>query len=174
MSPTSNISWDDGENIILYQQSSLLPMPIPPYLHSLYCDFSSSLLTLSLSSLCLHSQSPHPPLCVHSHIRCFRVASLPWYQKRAAGFFGTLPTSSYDEAISYFQASEETNSRHFTPNSLFLGKCHMELNNKAEAKRWFTKVIEEDSDPSDPDHKEVTLCIPLYLMCHNGFLLIQY
>ena len=101
----------------------------------------------------------------HTHIRCFRVTSLPWYQRKAAGLLGTLPTSTYEEAISYFEASEAANSRPFTPNWLFLGKCYMQLKNWAEAKKWLTKVLEEGGDSSDPDHKEVTFdtCQPY---CH--------
>ena len=83
---------------------------------------------------------------------------MPWLQRKAAGLLGTLPTSTYDEAISFFEASEAANSHPFTPNWLYLGKCYMQQRKWSDAKKWFTKVIEEEGNELGPDHKEVTYC----------------
>ena len=69
---------------------------------------------------------------------------------------GGLPNSSYEEAISFFEASETANPKVFTPNWLYLAKCYMGLKNWAEAKKWLTKILEEDSKSTDPDFVEVT------------------
>ena len=106
------------------------------------------------SPLCMYIclSSMHSP----NH-RCFQVADLPWYKRKAAGLIGTLPTSSYEEALGYFEAAEKATPKPFTPIWLYLGKCHMQMRHWVEAKKWFTKVLEEESSQSDPDHKEVYL-----------------
>lgn len=96
---------------------------------------------------------PHPN---YLHVyRCYKVTSLPWYQRKAAGLLGTLPTSTYEEAISYFEAAEAVNPRPFPPNWLFMAKCYVDQKKWAEAKKWLTKILEFDSNPKDPDLKEV-------------------
>ena len=107
----------------------------------------------------VHTYIQHEPTyqtSLYLSLRCYRVTSLPWYQRKAAGLLGTLPNSSYEEAISYFEASETANPKVFTPNWLYLAKCHMGLKNWAEAKKWLTKILEEDNNPTDPDFIEVT------------------
>lgn len=98
--------------------------------------------------------------------RCFRVTSLPWYQRKAAGLLGTLPNSTYEEAISFFEASEAANPKAFPPNWLYLAKCHMQLKNWAEAKKWLTKILEEDDNPKDPDCIEVTFDLLSYTITY--------
>lgn len=92
---------------------------------------------------------------MYTHVRCFQVSSIPWYQRRAASLLGTLPSSSYEEAIGFFEKCDAISPKPFTPNWLYLGKCYMNMKKWAEAKKWFTKVIEEDGNQSDPDHVEV-------------------
>ena len=45
----------------------------------------------------------------------------------------------------------------FSTNWLFIGKCYLKLNNKAEAKPWLQKTADYVSE--DPDEKEVSLFI---------------
>ena len=84
------------------------------------------------------------------------MASLPWLKRKAASLIGTIPTSSYQEAISYFEASEAASPRPFAPNWLYIGKCYMQLKRWDVAKRWFARLIQLEGSQFDPDHKEVT------------------
>ena len=85
---------------------------------------------------------------------------MPWLKRKAASLIGTIPTSSYQEAIGYFEASDAASPHPFAPNWLYIGKCYMQLKKWAEAKRWFAKVIQLEGSQFDPDHKEVTFSLP--------------
>ena len=69
-----------------------------------------------------------PVLCVSTSISLFILHVFPLVQ---SGFFST--------------------------NWLFIGKCYLKLNNKAEAKPWLQKTADYVSE--DPDEKEVSLFI---------------
>lgn len=96
--------------------------------------------------------------------RCFQVASLPWLKRKAASVIGTIPNSSYEEAISYFEKANAANPHPFAPNWLYLGKCYMQQRKWAEAKQWFTKIIQLEGSHNDPDHKEVTFSCFFFVM----------
>ena len=97
------------------------------------------------------------------------MASLPWLKRKAASLIGTIPTSSYEEAIGYFEASNAANPHPFAPNWLYLGKCYMQMRKWAEAKQWFTKIIELEETTNDPDHKEVRAFTVYYI--HNALII---
>ncbi|XP_077208105.1 regulator of microtubule dynamics protein 1 [Paroedura picta] len=74
---------------------------------------------------------------------CYVFAEMPWYQSKiAAVLFATPPSSTYDEALRYFQTAEDIEPNFYSKNLLFLGKSYMKLNNKKMALLWLTKAKE--------------------------------
>ncbi|XP_060631548.2 regulator of microtubule dynamics protein 1 isoform X1 [Anolis sagrei] len=79
-------------------------------------------------------------------IWCYTFAEMPWYQRRiAAVLFSTPPSSTYEEALRYFQKAEDVEPNFYSKNLLFLGKTYMKLNNKKMALLWLTKAKERVS-----------------------------
>ncbi|KAM5212092.1 regulator of microtubule dynamics protein 1 isoform 2-T2 [Hipposideros larvatus] len=61
-------------------------------------------------------------------IWCYTFAEMPWYQRRIAKvLFATPPSSTYEEALSYFQRAEQ-------------GKTYLKLHNKKLAAFWLVKA----------------------------------
>ncbi|XP_048364268.1 regulator of microtubule dynamics protein 1 [Sphaerodactylus townsendi] len=76
-------------------------------------------------------------------IWCYTFAEMPWYQSKiAAVLFATPPSSTYDEALQYFQKAEDVEPNFYSTNLLFLGKTYMKLNNRKMALLWLTKAKE--------------------------------
>ncbi|XP_078072163.1 regulator of microtubule dynamics protein 1 isoform X2 [Mustelus asterias] len=72
---------------------------------------------------------------------CFTFAELPWVQQKiAAMFFATPPSSSYEEALLYFNKAEEADPNFYSKNLLMMGKTYMKLKNKKLALLWLTKA----------------------------------
>ncbi|KAL8181952.1 UNVERIFIED_CONTAM: Regulator of microtubule dynamics protein 1 [Gekko kuhli] len=68
---------------------------------------------------------------------------MPWYQSKiAAVLFATPPSSTYDEALQYFQKAEDIEPNFYSKNLLFLGKTLMKLKNRKMALLWLTKAKE--------------------------------
>ncbi|XP_003219583.1 regulator of microtubule dynamics protein 1 [Anolis carolinensis] len=79
-------------------------------------------------------------------IWCYTFAEMPWYQRKiAAVLFSTPPSSTYEEALRYFQKAEDVEPNFYSKNLLFLGKTYMKLNNKKMALLWLTKAKERVS-----------------------------
>ncbi|XP_066480275.1 regulator of microtubule dynamics protein 1 isoform X2 [Tiliqua scincoides] len=76
-------------------------------------------------------------------IWCYTFAEMPWYQRKiAAVIFATPPSSTYEEALRYFQKAEDVEPNFYSKNMLFLGKTYMKLNNRKMALLWLTKAKE--------------------------------
>ncbi|XP_062986977.1 regulator of microtubule dynamics protein 1 isoform X2 [Elgaria multicarinata webbii] len=76
-------------------------------------------------------------------IWCYTFAEMPWYQSKiAAVLFSTPPSSTYEEALRYFQKAEDVEPNFYSKNLLFLGKTYMKLNNRKLALLWLTKAKE--------------------------------
>ncbi|XP_073186752.1 LOW QUALITY PROTEIN: regulator of microtubule dynamics protein 1 [Lepidochelys kempii] len=74
-------------------------------------------------------------------IWCYSFAEMPWYQSKiAAMLFATPPTSTYEEALSYFHKAEEADPNFYSKNLLLLGKTYLKLKNKKMALLWLTKT----------------------------------
>ncbi|XP_062917849.1 regulator of microtubule dynamics protein 1 [Mobula hypostoma] len=72
---------------------------------------------------------------------CFTFAEIPWIQQKiAAAFFATPPSSTYEEALQYFDKAEEAEPNFYSKNLLMLGKTCMKLKNKKLALLWLTKA----------------------------------
>ncbi|XP_054841710.1 regulator of microtubule dynamics protein 1 isoform X2 [Eublepharis macularius] len=88
--------------------------------------------------------NPKDPTSLHlMGIWCYTFAEMPWYQSKiAAVLFSTPPSSTYDEALQYFQKAEDVEPNFYSKNLLFLGKTYMKLNNRKMALLWLTKAKE--------------------------------
>ncbi|XP_061197194.1 regulator of microtubule dynamics protein 1-like [Saccostrea echinata] len=72
---------------------------------------------------------------------CFVFADLPWYtRKLAAALFATPPTSTYSEALYYFQLAEEVDPDFYSMNLLMIGKTHLRMKNYIAAKTYLLKA----------------------------------
>ncbi|KAF6100935.1 regulator of microtubule dynamics 1 [Phyllostomus discolor] len=59
---------------------------------------------------------------------CYTFAEMPWYQRRIANMlFAAPPSSTYEEALGYFQRAEQ-------------GKTYLKLQNKKLAAFWLLKA----------------------------------
>ncbi|KAG8520409.1 Regulator of microtubule dynamics protein 1, partial [Galemys pyrenaicus] len=74
-------------------------------------------------------------------IWCYTFAEMPWYQRRIAKvLFATPPSSTYEEALGYFQKAEQVDPNFYSKNLLLLGKTYMKLRNKKLAAFWLLKA----------------------------------
>uniref|UniRef100_F7BGJ3 Regulator of microtubule dynamics protein 1 n=2 Tax=Ornithorhynchus anatinus TaxID=9258 RepID=F7BGJ3_ORNAN len=72
---------------------------------------------------------------------CYSFAEMPWYQSRiAAMLFATPPSSTYEEALNYFQKAEQADPNFYSKNLLLLGKTYLKLSNKKLAAFWLLKA----------------------------------
>ncbi|XP_076448832.1 regulator of microtubule dynamics protein 1-like isoform X2 [Babylonia areolata] len=88
---------------------------------------------------------------------CFLFADMPWYQRKIAGaLFASPPTSTYDEALQYFQKAEETEPGFFSKNLMMLGKTYSRMGDKKMAMVYLTRAMERPiKTPDDKEaHKE--------------------
>ena len=90
--------------------------------------------------------NPLHATCYHLLGRwCFTVADVPWYQRKiASAIFDTPPSSSYEEAIDYFERAERLDPNFYSMNHLMIAKCYLSLNKKAEARQWLEKLVNYD------------------------------
>ncbi|KAK7115177.1 regulator of microtubule dynamics protein 1-like [Littorina saxatilis] len=88
---------------------------------------------------------------------CFLVADIPWYQRKIAELlFAAPPTSTYEEALGYFQKSAEANPKIPSSTNMILGKTHLRLGNTELAKSYLTTAYSAPVfTPDDMEaHKE--------------------
>ncbi|XP_056378263.1 regulator of microtubule dynamics protein 1 isoform X2 [Hyla sarda] len=72
---------------------------------------------------------------------CYTFADLPWYQNKiAAALFATPPSSTFDEALIYFEMAEEVDPNFYSKNLLYLGKTFLKLKNNELALQWLQKA----------------------------------
>lgn len=84
---------------------------------------------------------------------CYEVSDLAWYQRKIASLiFGEPPTSSFEEALSYFENAEKVDPNFYSHNLLMLGKTYLKLNRKKDAIKFLKKAA-EFSAKNDDDHK---------------------
>jgi len=78
---------------------------------------------------------------------CFTFADMGWVTKKlASAIFASPPTSTYEEALSYFVLAEEAAPKgepnNFPLNSLWTGRMYLKTNNKAKAKEMFQRAVD--------------------------------
>ena len=91
--------------------------------------------------------NPSDATCYHLLGRwCFTVADVPWYQRKiASAIFDTPPSSSYEEAIDYFERAERLDPNFYSMNQLMIAKGYLRLNKITEARSWLEKLLKFDS-----------------------------
>uniref|UniRef100_A0A8C2F3C0 Regulator of microtubule dynamics protein 3 n=1 Tax=Cyprinus carpio TaxID=7962 RepID=A0A8C2F3C0_CYPCA len=84
---------------------------------------------------------------------CLEVSSLDCLERKtAATIYETPPTSSVNEALKNFLKAEELNPGFSKTVRLYIAKCHKELGNESEARKWVHLALStpaganEDSD----------------------------
>ena len=97
--------------------------------------------------------NPLDATCYHLLGRwCFTVADVPWYQRKiASAIFDTPPSSSYEEAVDYFERAERLNPNFYSMNQLMIAKCYLNLSKKAEAREWLEKLLKFDVKTEEDD-----------------------
>lgn len=91
---------------------------------------------------------------------CYQIADLAWYQRNIAKVvFGEPPTSSFEEASTYFEAAEKVEPNFYSHNLLMLGKTYLKLNRKEEALKYLKMAadyparIDDDRDANQEAQK---------------------
>lgn len=68
---------------------------------------------------------------------CYELAELTWWQRTlVTTMYATPPTSSYEEALKYFQRAEEVQPEFWNKNALMLAKTYEKIGDKAKAAEW--------------------------------------
>ena len=81
---------------------------------------------------------------------CYQVADLSWYQRKiAAIIFGEPPTSSFQEALIYFESAEKVDPYFYSHNLLMLAKTYLKLNNKEQAMKYLKMAVEYPAKNDD-------------------------
>ncbi|KAG8570498.1 hypothetical protein GDO81_011293 [Engystomops pustulosus] len=85
---------------------------------------------------------------------CYMFAELPWYQKKiASALFATPPSSTFEEALVYFEMAEEVDPNFYSKNLLYLGKTFLRLKDNELALEWLQKA--KDYPVRTEEDKEV-------------------
>lgn len=72
---------------------------------------------------------------------CFSFADLAWYERKiAAVVFGSPPESTYEEALAFFEKSEQLGPGAYSTNMLMIATVYLRMGKKTEAKEWFQKL----------------------------------
>ncbi|XP_037384110.1 regulator of microtubule dynamics protein 2 isoform X4 [Talpa occidentalis] len=94
---------------------------------------------------------------------CYTVSKLSWLEKKmAATLFGKTPSSTVEEALQNFLKVEELNPGFSKSNYMYLAKCYIDLEQKAEALKFCNLalllpcVTNEDKDIQKMVEKMIT------------------
>lgn len=84
---------------------------------------------------------------------CYQVADLAWYQRKiASAIFGEPPTSSFEEALQFFEQAEKVDPNFYSHNLLMLGKTYLKLDQKSEAIKYL-KMTSDYQAKNDDDQE---------------------
>lgn len=73
---------------------------------------------------------------------CYTFAEMPGWQHRIASFvFATPPSSTYKEAVHYFQKAERADPNFYSTNLLMLGKCFNKLGDMKRALMYLDRTV---------------------------------
>eukprot|EP01104_Vermistella_antarctica_P015579 TRINITY_DN5149_c0_g1_i1.p1 TRINITY_DN5149_c0_g1~~TRINITY_DN5149_c0_g1_i1.p1 ORF type:complete len:265 (+),score=81.00 TRINITY_DN5149_c0_g1_i1:99-797(+) len=81
---------------------------------------------------------------------CIGVSNVGWLERKVANaIFGSVPESTYDEALEYLLKADKINER-MIRNKICIGDCYVGLKKKPEAKEWYQKAsVVESRTPLD-------------------------
>ncbi|XP_032682999.1 regulator of microtubule dynamics protein 1-like isoform X2 [Odontomachus brunneus] len=84
---------------------------------------------------------------------CYEISNLTWYQRKIASvIFGEPPTSTFEEALMYYEHAEKVDPNFYSHNLLMLGKTYLKLKCNEDAIKYLQKVIEFPAG-NDDDQK---------------------
>ncbi|KAJ8670340.1 hypothetical protein QAD02_001599 [Eretmocerus hayati] len=84
---------------------------------------------------------------------CYQVADLAWYQRKiASAIFGEPPTSSFEEALLYFEKAEQVDPNFYSHNLLMLGKTYLKLDKREDALKYL-KMASDYPAKTDDDQE---------------------
>lgn len=84
---------------------------------------------------------------------CYEISNLTWYQRKIASvIFGEPPTSTFEEALMYYEHAERVDPNFYSHNLLMLGKTYLKLERNEDAIKYLQKVIEFPAG-NDDDQK---------------------
>lgn len=130
---------------------------------SLTSGFEGTKATIQKSFVCkLHFEKAielNPSDATSRHLLglwYYEVAGLSWTMRKvAAAIFAEPPTGTYAEAKEHFASAESIEPGFYVKNRLMLGKCCLQLNDKAGASSWFEKALELPTSTVD-DEQAIT------------------
>ncbi|CEF67276.1 Regulator of microtubule dynamics protein 1 [Strongyloides ratti] len=92
----------------------------------------------------------------------FTFADMPTYQYYIAKtIFSTPPSSTYEEALSYFEKAEAVQPDFYSKNTYYLAECYDRLGKKEEAKLFYMKAFKmpvisvDDKEVHDNAYKKL-------------------
>ncbi|KAJ0405951.1 hypothetical protein P43SY_005517 [Pythium insidiosum] len=86
---------------------------------------------------------------------CLAFADMTWIEKRAAAaLFGTPPTATYDEALTYLLAAEEISPGFWKKNVFLIAQTYHKMKRDAEAREWLRKARAVDVKTSEDEQVE--------------------
>ncbi|XP_014238948.1 regulator of microtubule dynamics protein 1-like [Trichogramma pretiosum] len=84
---------------------------------------------------------------------CYQVTDLPWFQRKIVStIFSEPPTSTFEEALQYFEKAEHVDPNFYGHNLLMLGKTYLKLNKKEDAMKYL-KLASEYPAKNDDDQE---------------------
>jgi hypothetical protein len=67
---------------------------------------------------------------------CYDVANVSWAtRKLGEALFGTIPSTSMEEALEHFEAAERIKPAKWLENMLWIAKCHAKMGERERARR---------------------------------------
>ncbi|OWF45108.1 regulator of microtubule dynamics protein 1-like [Mizuhopecten yessoensis] len=89
---------------------------------------------------------------------CYLFADMPWYYKKiASAIYTTPPTSTYEEALKYFEMAEEADPDFYIWNHVFLGKTYVRVGEREKAKKYLIKAREYTTQDISVDEHEAQM-----------------
>ncbi|XP_043255474.1 regulator of microtubule dynamics protein 1-like [Colletes gigas] len=83
---------------------------------------------------------------------CYHISCLSWHQRKLSSIiFQEPPSSSFNEAVTYFEKAEKLDPYFYSHNLLMLGKTYLKLNQKEQALKYL-KMVSEYPVKNDDDH----------------------
>lgn len=80
----------------------------------------------------------------------YEIASIGWWQKKAAAaLFAEPPSSTHEVALELLLAAEQLSPGWYKKNRLVLAKTHLKLADKDEARNWLAAALELPSNNAD-------------------------
>ncbi|XP_047738852.1 regulator of microtubule dynamics protein 1 isoform X2 [Hyalella azteca] len=81
---------------------------------------------------------------------CYEISGLTWLERRAASaLFGSVPESSYAEALQHFMSAEELHASGWKENRLFIAKCLVKLQRLDSVADWLQRALQLPTATAD-------------------------